>query len=207
MRRLLAGALFAAFTTFVVALALRAPDATIALLAAAGATVMVTWFAGQHSTEDESGLALANPAWTVALTLVGRSSGAFVLPLIAAQVVGGIAGGLGALVLEDRLGDTLVWNTPSVVATGVVVLVLGIAATWLLFAIDARISEAYAGIPTLLAGAALPAGLGALLNPAAALGLATADLIPWDVASAAIIAAALAAVAGAYTTAVISPTD
>lgn len=207
MRKLVAAALFAALTTFIVALALRAPDATLALVAVAGVTVLVTWFAGQHTTDEQSGLALANPSSTVALTLVGRSSAAIVLPLIAAQIIGAVIGGFGAFALKDKLGDTLIWSQPSLVATGVVVFVLGILGTWLLFAIDSQISEAYAAIPPLLTGAALPLSLGAGLNPAVVIGLATANLLPWDVAITAVVAGLVAAIVGAYTASVISPTD
>lgn len=207
MRKFVAAALFAALTTFVVALSLRAPDATVALLAVAGITVLVTWFAGQHSTDEESGFALANPASAVALTLVGRSNTATILPLIAAQLLGAVAGGFAALGLDDLLGETLIWSEPKLLATGIVVGVVGILATWLIFAIDAGIGEAYAAIPPLLTGAALPLSLGSALNPAVILGLATADLISWDVAVVAAIAALAAAVVGAYTSTVISPTD
>ncbi len=207
MRKMIAATVFAAFTTFVVALALRASDATVALLAIAGITVLVTWLAGQHTTEDESGLALANPSSTVALTLIGRSSGTIVLPLIAAQVIGAVIGGVAARLLDDKLGETLIWSDPTLVATGIVVVVLGILSTWLLFAIDSQISEAYAAIPPLLSGAALPISLGAALNPAVVIGLATADLIPWDVSITAAVAGLVAAIVGAYTAAVISPTE
>lgn len=207
MRKLVAAALFAALTTFVVALSLRAPDATVALLAVAGITVLVTWFAGQHSTEEESGLALANPASAVALTLVGRSNSATILPLIASQLIGAVVGGFAALGLDSGLGDTLIWSEPTLLATGIVVGVLGVVATWLIFAIDQQVSEAYAAIPPLLTGASLPLSLGSALNPAVVFGLATANLISWDVASVAAVAGLLAAVVGAYTVNVISPTD
>ena len=207
MRKLVAAALFAALSTFVVALSLRAPDATVALLAVAGITVLVTWLAGQHSTEEESGLALANPASAVALTIVGRSSGATILPIIAAQLVGAVVGGFGALGLESKLGQTLIWSEPRLLATGIAVGVLGTLATWLLFAIDSQLSEAYAAIPPLLAGASLPLSLGSALNPAVILGLATADLISWQVALVAAAAGLVAAGVGAYTINVISPTD
>ena len=207
MRKLVAAALFAALSTFVVALSLRAPDATVALLAVAGITVLVTWLAGQHSTEEESGLALANPASAVALTLVGRSSSATILPLIAAQLIGAVVGGFAALGLESKLGQTLIWSEPRLLATGIAVGVLGILATWLLFAIDSQLSEAYAAIPPLLAGASLPLSLGSALNPSVMLGLATADLISWEVALVAASAGLVAAVIGAYTINVISPTD
>lgn len=207
MRKLVAAALFAALSTFVVALSLRAPDATVALLAVAGITVLVTWLAGQHSTEEESGLALANPASAVALTLVGRSSSATILPLVAAQLVGAVVGGFAALGLENKLGQTLIWSEPRLLPTGIAVGVLGILATWLLFAIDSQLSEAYAAIPPLLAGASLPLSLGSALNPAVILGLATADLISWEVALVAALAGLVSAVIGAYTINVISPTD
>lgn len=206
MRKLVIAALLAALTTFVAALALRAADAAIALLAIAGITVLVTWLAAQHSTEDESGLALANPASAVALTLVGRSSGAILLPLVAAQVVGAVLGGMAALGLDGTLGDTLLWPNPTLTAAGIVVLIVGIAATWLLFAIDTQIGEPYAAIPPLLAGAALPVSLAVALNPAVVLGMAIANLVPWDVAGVAAVAGFIAAVIGSYTVNVISPT-
>ena len=207
MRKLVAAALFAALTTFVVALSLRAPDTTVALLAVAGITVLVTWFAGQYSTEEESGLALANPASAVALTLVGRSNSATILPLIASQLSGAVVGGFAALGLGPKLGDTLIWSEPTLLTTGIVVGVFGIVATWLIFAIDQQVSEAYAAIPPLLTGASLPLSLGSALNPAVVLGLATANLISWDVASVAALSGLLAAVVGAYTANVISPTN
>ena len=207
MRKYLRAAFFAALTTFVVAISLRAPDATLAIVAVAGITVLVTWMSVQHSTEEDSGLVLANPASAVALTLVGRSPSGNVLPLIAGHLVGAVLGGLGALGLDSWLGDTLTWPTPDPIATGVIVGVLGIVSTWLLFAIDAQISEAYAALPPLLAGAALPLSLGSALNPAVVIGLATAGLLPWTVAGVAAIAGMLAAVAGAYTISWISPSE
>lgn len=207
MRPLVSAATFAAVTTFVVAISLRAASATLAILAVAAITGLITWFAGQHSTEDNSGLALANPASTVALTVVGRSNAALVLPLIASQVVGALLGGLAALGLDPVLGDALIWPQPDLIATAIVVLVLGIVATWLLFVIDAQISEWFAAVPPLLAGAALPLSLGSALNPSVVVGLATAGLLPWDVASVAAGAGLVAAVAGAYTIALISPAE
>ncbi|MGZ8761272.1 MAG: hypothetical protein ACXWXV_11980 [Aeromicrobium sp.] len=207
MRKLLAAALFSTLSTFVVALSLRAPDATVALLAVAGITVLVTWLSSQYSTEEESGLALANPASAVALTLVGRSNSATILPLFAAQLVGAVVGGFAALGLDSTLGQTLIWSEPRLLATGIALGVIGILATWLLFAIDSQLSEAYAAIPPLLAGASLPLSLGSALNPAVILGLATADLISWDVALVAALAVLVASVIGAFTINAISPAD
>ncbi len=206
MRKLLTAAIFASLTTFVVALSMRAPDAAVALIAVAAVTVLITWFAVQHSTEDDSGLALSNPAATVALTLAGRSSTAIVLPLIAAQVVGAVLGGLGARALSGKLGETLIWAEPSIVGLIVVLFVLGVVATWLLFAIDIQISEGFAAIPPILTGAALPVVLVAALNPAVMLGLASGNLLSWRIALAAAATGLIAAIIGTYSARLIAPT-
>jgi hypothetical protein len=207
MRTLSAAAILSALTTFVAALALRAADATIAVLAVAAFAVFVTWIAGLHSTDEESGLALTGPAAAVALALVGRRAIATILPLIASQVVGAVVGGLAALALEDRLGDTLLFTQPDRVVTGVVIGVLAIIAAWVVLAIDGEVHEAYASVPPILTGASLPLGLTTALNPAAIMGLATADLVPWDVALIAAGAALVGAVVGAYTMALVTPAE
>jgi hypothetical protein len=207
MRTLSAAAILAALTTFVAALALRAADATIAVLAVAAFAVFVTWIAGLHSTDEESGLALTSPAAAVALALVGRRAIATILPLIASQVVGAVVGGLAALALEDRLGDTLLFTQPGRVVTGVVIGVLAIIAAWVVLAIDGEVHEAYASVPPILTGASLPLGLTTALNPAAIIGLATADLVPWDVALIAAGAALVGTVIGAYAMALVTPAE
>jgi glycerol uptake facilitator-like aquaporin len=199
MRPLSVAAILAALTTFVAALALRAPDATVAVLAVAAMAVVVTWLAGQHTTEDESGLALTSPAAALALALVGRANRATLLPLIAAQVVGAVLGGLAANGLDSRLGDTLVFTAPGRLVTGIVVGVLAIIGTWILFAIDGAVNEAYAVVPPILAGAALSLGFTTALNPAVIVGIATASLVPWTVALIAAGAGLVGAVIGAYT--------
>jgi glycerol uptake facilitator-like aquaporin len=199
MRPLSVAAILAALTTFVAALALRAPDATVAVLAVAAMAVVVTWLAGQHTTEDESGLALTSPAAALALALVGRANRATLLPLIAAQVVGAVLGGLAANGLDSRLGDTLVFTAPGRLVTGIVVGVLAIIGTWILFAIDGAVNEAYAVVPPILAGAALSLGFTTALNPAVIVGIATASLVPWTAALIAAGAGLVGAVIGAYT--------
>jgi glycerol uptake facilitator-like aquaporin len=199
MRPLSVAAILAALTTFVAALALRAPDATVAVLAVAAIAVVVTWLAGQHTTEDASGLALTSPAAALALALVGRANRATLLPLVAAQVVGAVLGGLAANGLDSRLGDTLVFTAPGRLVTGIVVGVLAIIGTWILFAIDGAVNEAYAAVPPILAGAALSLGFITALNPAVIVGIATASLVPWSVALIAAGAGLVGAVIGAYT--------
>jgi glycerol uptake facilitator-like aquaporin len=207
MRTMSVAAILAALTTFVAALALRAADPTLAVLAVAVFGVLVTWIAGLHSTDEESGLALTSPAAAVALALVGRRSTSTVLPLIAAQVVGAVIGGFAALSLDDRLGDTLVFTQPGKVITGVVVGVLAIVGAWVLFAIDGEVHEAYASVPTILTGASLPLGLTTALNPAAIIGIATANLVSWDIALIAAAAAMLGSAVGAYTMTLVAPAE
>ncbi|HUS20969.1 MAG TPA: hypothetical protein VMZ66_03045, partial [Aeromicrobium sp.] len=62
MRTLAAAAVFSAVITFSSALALRAPDATVAVAAVALVTAFVTWLAALHSTEQTSGIPLTSPA-------------------------------------------------------------------------------------------------------------------------------------------------
>ena len=207
MRTLTVAAILSAITTFVAALALRAPDATLAVLAVAAVVVLTTWVAALHTTEEESGIALANPAAAVTLVLVGRRSGTFLLPLIAAQVVGAVVGGAAALGLDDRLGGSLVWAEPTRVVTGVVIAVLAILAAWVLLAIDGGEHSAWAAAPPLLAGASLGVGLAVALNPAAVLGLATAGLVSWTTAGIAAAAGLVAAAIGAYAITLVTPPD
>ena len=207
MRPLSLAAILAGLTPFIATLALRAPGATVAVLAVAAMAVVVTWLAGQHTTEEESGLALTSPAAALALTLVGRANRAAVLPLIAAQVVGAVIGGLAANGLDSRLGETLVFTQPGRLVTAVVVGVLAIIGTWALFAIDGAVNEAYAAVPPILTGAALPLGLTTALNPAVIVGVATAGLVPWSVALIAAGAGLVGAVIGAYTMAVVAASE
>jgi hypothetical protein len=207
MRSLTVAALLAAISTFVAALALRAPDATLSVLAVAAVAVLTAWVATLHSTEQESGLALSSPAAAVTMVLVGRRAGGFLLPIVAAQVVGAVLGGLAALGLDDRLGGSLVWSEPTRVVTGIVVAVLAILAAWVLLAIDGGEHASWAALPPLLAGASLGVGLAVALNPAAVLGLATAGLLSWSTAGIAAGAGVIASGIGAYAIALVTPPE
>jgi len=207
MRSLTVAALLAAITTFVAALALRAPDATLAVLAVAAVAAFTTWIAALHTTEEESGFALTSPAAAVTLVLVGRRSATLLLPLIAAQVVGAVLGGLAALGLDDRLEGSLVWTEPTRIGTGVVVAVLAILAAWVLLAIDGGEHVAWAAVPPLLAGASLGVGLAVALNPAAVLGLATAGAVSWTTAGIAAVVGIIASVIGAYAITLVTPAN
>jgi len=207
MRTLAAAAIFSAVTTFSSALALRAPDATVAVAAVALVTAFVTWLAALHSTEQVSGLALASPASAVTLTAVRRSPASSLLPLIAAQVVGAVAAGFAALGLDGQLGGALTWTDPSPVAVAVGVGFLGLLASWTVLAIDGGENAAWSGLGPVASAAALGVGLAAALNPAVVVGLATAGIVGWITAGIAAIAGLLAAFAGAYVIGIITPTD
>lgn len=207
MRSLTVAALLAAITTLVAAIALNAPSATLAVLAVAAVGIVTTWVATLSSTDDESGLALTSPAAAVTLALVGRRSTALLLPIIAAQVVGSVLGGLAALGLGDRLGGSLVWSEPTRVGTGVVVAFLSVLAAWVLLAIDGGEHPAWAAVPPVLAGASLSVGLAAALNPAVVLGMATAGLLSWTTAAIAAVAGLVASAVGAYSIALVTPPE
>ncbi|MET0820776.1 MAG: hypothetical protein ABWY58_07410 [Aeromicrobium sp.] len=204
-RRLVAAALMSALTTLIAAMALRAAEATLAIIAVAAVAGLFTWYAQLHSSEEESALGLASPAASATLAVVGRRPWSTLLPEVAAHLVGAVLAGLAAMGLEDRLGDTLVFSTPGLVLTGVGAAVVGLLGAWTTLAIDAGGPEAVAVVPVLAGGAMLPLGLLTAFQPAASLGLATAGILPWDVALVAAGAVVAGAVVGAYAVSLLVP--
>jgi len=207
MRTLAAAAIFSAVITFSSALALRAPDATIAVAAVALITAFVTWLAALHSTEQTSGLPLTSPAAAVTLAAVRRTSASNLLPLLAAQIVGAVAAGFAALGLDSQLGGALTWTDPSPVAVGVGVAFLGLLTSWTVLAIDGGETAAWAGLGPVVSASALGVGLASALNPAVVVGLATAGIIGWITAGIAAGAGLVAAFAGAYIIGILTPAD
>lgn len=208
MGRLLAvAALMSATLTLVTAMALRAADATLAVVAVAALVVLLTWYAQLHSTDEHSAAGLVSPASAVALAAVGRRPWATLLPAVVAHVVGGVVGGLAALGLDDRLGDTLVFAEPGLVLAGVGAAVVGVIGAWATLAVDGRGPEALSAVPVAVGGAVLPIGLLAVFQPAVVMGLATASLVPWDVALVAAAAALVASAIGAYAVSALVPTE
>lgn len=206
-RQLSMSALVSALMTLVAAMALRAADATLAVAAVAVVAVLFTWYSQLHSGEEQSSIGLANPAATVTLAVVGRHPWSTVLPTLAAHVVGAVLGGLLALVLEDRLGDTLLFATPGLVLAGTGGAVVGLIGAWATLAIDAGGPEAGAAIPAIVSGAVLPLGLLTAFHPAAVVGLATAGLMPWDVALVAAGSVVAASLVGAYVVSLLVPAE
>lgn len=207
MRPLLFGSLTGAVLTFTTALALRAGDATSTVLASAAVLIVIGWYASLDATEDQSGLALIGPAHALVAALVGRQAWTGVLPLVAAQVVGAVAGGALALTLDDRWGPLAVDASPTVVVAAVVGLLVGVLTAWTVLAADGDGPVALLAAPTLVAGAVAPLTLIGLAQPAVIVGLATADLVPWEVAGAGAGAALAAATIGAYIVPALLPAD
>ncbi len=205
MRLLSMAALLSALITLVSALALRAADATLAVAAVAAVAILFTWYAQLHSSEQRSTLGLANPAAVLTLAVVGRRPWATILPALAAHTVGAVLGGLAALGLDDRLGDTLVFTQPGLVVTAVGAAIVGVIGAWTTLSIDGGGPDALAGIPAVVSGAVLPLGLLTVFHPAAVIGLATAGLVPWDVALVAAGSALAASIVGAYAVTVLVP--
>lgn len=207
MRTLSAAAIFSAVITFSSALALRAPDATVAVAAIAVVTAFVTWVAALHSSAEASGLALTSPAAAATLVAVRRTSGSALLPLLAAQIIGSVAAGFAALGLDKTLGGSLTWTDPSPVAVGVGIAFSGVLLSWAVLAIDGGETPAWAALGPIASGAALGVGLAAALNPAVAIGLATAGIIGWATAGIAAGTGLVAAFLGAYAIDLVTPTE
>ena len=207
MRLLSMAALLSALITLVSALALRAADAILAVAAVAAVAVLFTWYAQLHSTDDRSTLGLANPASVLVLAVVGRRPWATILPALAAHAVGAVLGGLAALALDDRLGDTLVFTQPGLVVAAVGAAVVGVIGAWTTLSIDGGGPDALAAVPAVVGGAVLPLGLLVVFHPAAVIGLATAGLVPWDVALVAAGTTVVASMAGAYAVAALVPQE
>lgn len=197
--------LTSALLTVVAAMALRAADATLAVVAVAGVAALFTWYAQLHSTDDQSAGGLVNPAAEITLAVVGRRPWSTLLPAVAAHVVGAVLGGFAALGLEDQLGDTLVFTDPGLVLAGTGAAVVGLIGAWATLTVDAGAPQATSAVPALVSGAVLPLGLLVAFNPAAVIGLATAGLVPWDVALVAAVSTLVASVVGAYAVSLLVP--
>ena len=207
MRKPLLGALFSALLTLTAAMALRAADATLAVAAVAAVAVLFTWYAQLHSTEDRGTLGLANPASALTLAVVGRRPWGTLLPVLAAHTIGAVLGGLAALGLEDRLGDTLVFTQPGLVVTAVGATLVGLLSAWATLSVDGGGHEAVSAVPVIVGAAVLPLGLLAAYQPAAVIGLATAGLVPWDVALVAAGVVLAASAVGAYAVSFLVPQE
>lgn len=205
MKDLAAAAVNTFVLTLAAACALRADDATLAVVAVAALIVLLTWFALLHSGATISGLGRSNPAAALALAVAGRQPWPTALPLITAHVVGAALGGLAALGLDGVLGAAQVGATPHWAGALVAGALVGLIGTWATFAIDGEAGAPYAAIPVLVGGAVLPVAFAALVNPATVLGIAAAGLLDWVPALIAAGSSLVGAVVGAYAMSVLLP--
>lgn len=205
IRRLFLAGIVSALATLVGALSVRASGVVLAVGSIAAVTVLATWLCSLHSTDEESGLALANPAWALGLTLTRRFSPAFLVPVVATQIIGAVIAGAAVLGLQSQLPDQIIWSQPNYTAAVAIAIVLGILGIWILFGIDQQLSEPYAAIGPLLAGGVLPIGLASVLNPAVMLGMAIAGILSWPISILVMVAVFAGTIAGTLLGPVISP--
>lgn len=205
MRLLSLSAAVSALLTVVAAASLRASDPTLAVLAVAAVTVLLTWYARLHADEDHPSLGLVNPAAATTLAAVGRRSWSTLLPNWTAHALGAVLGGLGAQALGSRWGDPLIFDADDLVVAGVGAAIVGVLVAWTTLAIDASGPDALAAVPVAAAGGILPLGLVGTFSPSVVLGLATADLLSWDVALVAAGSALLAAAVGGWIVGLLLP--
>ncbi|MGJ9412107.1 hypothetical protein ACHAAC_05280 [Aeromicrobium sp. CF4.19] len=206
MRALVTSAVLHLVGTLAAGLALRAGDATLAVVAVAVTAALLVWFASLHGTEEASGLPLASTASALGLCLTGRSAFGTLLPLAAAQVVGSVAAGGLLLALGRADGTaTLVWDTPGLVAIAAAALLVGVVTAWATLAIDGGEHPSWWIAPALLAGAVLNVALVAAIAPAMVLGLATAGLLGWATAGVAAAGVLAGAAGGVYLVAAVTP--
>lgn len=207
MKDLVAAAVNTFLVTLAAACALRADDATLAVVAVAALIVLLTWFALLNSGERTSGLGRSNPAAALALAVAGRQPWPTALPLITAHVVGAALAGLAALGLDGVLGAPQVGATPHWASALVAGALVGLIGTWTTFAVDGEAGAPYAAIPVLVGGAVLPVAFAALVNPAAVLGIAASGVLDWVPALVAASASLVGAMVGAYAMAALLPSE
>ena len=182
MRPLIASALTSAVLTFVTCVALRAADPMLTLAAVASVLLLLSWYAQLSSDDEHSALDTTNPAVATTLAVVGRRPWGTILPCWTAHVIGAVAAGFGALALNDRLPAPLPYDADSLVVAAIAGSVVGLVGAWSTLSVDGGGPIAFMAAPVTVAST-LPIGLVGAFSPAVVLGLATAELLPWDVAA------------------------
>ena len=205
MRTLTSAALHGAIVTLAAVAALRATDPVLTVAVVALVVVLLTWFAALAGDDGTSRIDATGTLAGLTLGIVGRSPWGNLLPVLAVQAVVAVAIGAAANALADQLGPTLVIGEPSLAAAAIAAALAGLPVAWVVLAIDGTAPAALAGVPAVVAGGVGPIALVVVFHPAATLGLATAGLLPWDVAAIALAASAVAAVIGAYAVSTLLP--
>lgn len=205
MRTLTTAALHGAIVTLAAIAALRATDPVLTVAVVAAVVVLLTWFAALAADDDTSRIDATGTLAGLTLAIVGRSSWGSLLPVLAVQSVLAVAIGAAANALADDLGPTLVIGEPSLALAAIAAALAGVVTAWVVLAIDGTAPAALAAVPAVVAGGVGPIALVAVFHPAATLGLATAGLLPWDVAAIAVAASAVGSVIGAYAISTLLP--
>lgn len=205
MRTLTSAALHGAIVTLAAIAALRATDPVLTVAVVALVVVLLTWFAALAGDDDTSRLDATGTLAGLTLAIVGRSPWGSLLPVLAVQAVVAVAIGAAANALADQLGPTLVIGEPSLATAAIAAALVGVTVAWVVLAIDGTAPPALAAVPAVVAGGVGPIALVVVFHPAATLGLATAGLLPWDVAAIAVAASAVGAVIGAYAVSTLLP--
>lgn len=205
MRTLTSAALHGAIVVLAALAALRASDPVLTVTVVALVAVLMTWFAALPAEDDASRIGETGTLAGLTLAIVGRSPWGNLLPVLAVQAVVAVAIGAAANALADQLGPTLVIGEPSLAVAAIAAALAGLTAAWVTLAIDGTAPVALAGVPAVVAGGTGPIALVVVFHPAATLGLATAGLLPWDVAAVAVAASTAAAVIGTYAISALLP--
>ena len=205
MRTLTSAALHGAIVVLAALAALRASDPVLTVAVVALVAVLMTWFAALPAEDDASRIGETGTLAGLTLAIVGRSPWGNLLPVLAVQAVVAVAIGAAANALADQLGPTLVIGEPSLAVAAIAAALAGLTAAWVTLAIDGTAPVALAGVPAVVAGGTGPIALVVVFHPAATLGLATAGLLPWDVAAVAVAASTAAAVIGTYAISALLP--
>ncbi|MEG9226210.1 hypothetical protein [Aeromicrobium sp. Sec7.5] len=205
MRTLTSAALHGAIITLAAIAALRGTDPVLTVAVVALVVVLLTWFAALAGDEDASRVDATGTLAGLTLAIVGRSPWGNLLPVLAVQAVVAVAIGGAANALADQLGPTLVIGEPSMAAAAIAAALAGLTLAWVVLAIDGAAPAALAGVPAVVAGGVGPIALVVVFHPAATLGLATAGLLPWDVAAIALAASGVGTVIGAYAVSTLLP--
>ena len=99
------------------------------------------------------------------------------------------------------------FTQPGLVVTAVGAALVGLIGAWATLGVDGGGHEGLSAVPVVVGGAVLPLGMLGAFQPAAMIGLATADLVPWDVALVAAGTVLAASVVGAFLVSLLVPQE
>jgi aquaporin Z len=180
MRKYLTELIGTFFLVFTICTAVVSGSALAPL--AIGAVLMAMVFAGGHISG-----AHYNPAVTIAVFVRGRIAAREVIPYIAAQVIGAVAGAATARIVAGAPAEAFSASGSKLGAAFVAELAVTFALAYVVLNVATSKSHpnnSFYGLAigfTVLAGAVAVGGVsGGVFNPAAAIGVSAAGLISWN---------------------------